>query len=1289
MSKYPFKDNQSGLKTPINTAFWIALSYALVAILSLLVADWLVVIFWRTLDLPVYLHIMKDMGFVWISAFVLYLLLAQQLKNHRLAQLELYEQNVFWDSVINNSELMIFVVDVEPDGQFRYAHFNEAFERVLGVDKQAFLGKTPDEIVPIISVEKAAYFNEKYAACVSAGHAIRYEFELSFQGYAGWRYTSITPIRDEGGRICRLVGNTFDITDRVRAEKELAASRDSMQCLIQQLPVGIQVFDAQGLCTNVNQKHLELFGIERADLVGKYNIFEDTLAEQMRTKQAAQRALQGEAVALGDLEFDFSAADPRYAETTKGLRTINMTIVPITGHQGQVSKIVSVNLDLTERKEAEETMRAAQQFAQNTLDSLSSHIAIVDAEGTILAVNKAWRDYAAANGGDPDEVNEGANYLGAANVSRLMEEDERSAQAFIVALQRVLSGEIRFFQQEYPCHAPDEECWFEGRIMAFEGSGSAQAVIAHENITARVQLERELQAEKELLRTIIDHIPDSIFIKDAEGRVLASNIAHAQMVGLKPEDVLGNTTYDLYPAHIMKRFKDEDARVVTDGEPVINAERELRAASGECKIMLTTKVPIRNPAGKIIGLLGIGRDITERKQMEQKLLETQRRMQLAVQAANIGLWDWNLQSNQAYHSAEWKRQLGYEEDEIPDGFEQWQNRLHPDDAQHAIQTVKAYFAQNAPGGFYHNEFRLRHKDGSYRWILSQASLLQDEQGNAARLLGAHIDITERKQIENHLRHQAIILQSISDVVMTYDLDFRITSWNQAAENLYGWSAEEVIGRRMGDVISFDYPYETRESTYQKFDRDGEWSGEGLHTTRDGIRLNVLVSVSKVYDDSGEAIGIVGVARNISALKKSQKVLADTLMREQNLRQQADTLRKIAEILSNMSEFPAGLHRATEHLQSLVYYDNLGLYHVDNHKLYLIMSEGHDNAALNHAHDGIDYCESAFLNNLLTTGDPLRTSDMRDIGVLYNLSHTRDVATEIDLLAVSLISRGITIGLLTVSVMNRHFLPDMIAIVHTFANQIAIALDNSQVLADLETSYQRLKDAQDKMVHSARLSAIGELAAGVAHQINNPLMTIVADSHLLLKHLEAEHDGRDSAEAISRAAQRAGDVVQRLLDFSRARSSRMQAVHINESVQHAIDLVRAQIEPHYAQIHAQLAPGLPPIQGSEDHLQDVWINLLLNARDAVRDVKDGMIDVRTSLNEKNTGIKVIIEDNGIGIQPEVISLIFDPFFTLKENGTGLGLAICADIIKQHGGQIAVESTPGGGASFTVALTLNET
>jgi len=183
--------------------------------------------------------------------------------------------------------------------------------------------------------------------------------------------------------------------------------------------------------------------------------------------------------------------------------------------------------------------------------------------------------------------------------------------------------------------------------------------------------------------------------------------------------------------------------------------------------------------------------------------ESDTHLRLAVRAANVGVWDWDLRTNEVYCSAECKGLLGFEPDESIWGEFGWQNCVHPDDIAHVLQTVSAYLAE--PVAECSAEFRLRHKDGTYRWILAQGALVSDENGQPVRLVGASVDMTRRKEMEQALRASEARLNAIinttPDVAMQgYDLDGRVVFWNKASELVFGWSAQEAIGKTLDQLI---------------------------------------------------------------------------------------------------------------------------------------------------------------------------------------------------------------------------------------------------------------------------------------------------------------------------------------------------------------------------------------------------------------------------------------------------------------------------------------------------------
>jgi two-component system NtrC family sensor kinase len=227
-----------------------------------------------------------------------------------------------------------------------------------------------------------------------------------------------------------------------------------------------------------------------------------------------------------------------------------------------------------------------------------------------------------------------------------------------------------------------------------------------------------------------------------------------------------------------------------------------------------------------------------------------------------------------------------------------------------------------------------------------------------------------------------------------------------------------------------------------------------------------------------------------------------------------------------------------------------------------------------------------------------------------------------------------------------------------------------------------------LLQSEKLAAIGTLAAGVAHEINNPMTVISANAQILREEIPSDHAYYSSIQLIDRAAERASKVVRNLLDVSRSEEFELVPTDLNASLRDAISLVGPQFSKAQTEVIVDLAPDLPPVLASPDNLQVVWLNLLLNARDAIQESKaEGR--VRAVSRRSGDWAVVEISDNGRGMPPEQLRHTFEPFFTTKQpgKGTGLGLFTCYRTVTRHHGEIKVDSQPGQGATFQVLLPID--
>ncbi len=255
------------------------------------------------------------------------------------------------------------------------------------------------------------------------------------------------------------------------------------------------------------------------------------------------------------------------------------------------------------------------------------------------------------------------------------------------------------------------------------------------------------------------------------------------------------------------------------------------------------------------------------------------------------------------------------------------------------------------------------------------------------------------------------------------------------------------------------------------------------------------------------------------------------------------------------------------------------------------------------------------------------------------------------------------------------------------SQIAQAVYNAKLyrqlesrMAQLETAYRDLEETKNQLVQSEKLAAIGQLAAGVAHELNNPLTGIMGFAQLLLQEEGLSGQQKEDLEGIYKQSQRCRQIIQNLLQFSHRKEPKREPTQMVSLVESTLRLVRYDLVTSGVSVVHEAAEGLPRISADPNQLQQVFLNLLTNARQALEGRKDGRIVIKSEADGER--VRVTFQDNGCGIPAEHINKVFDPFFTTKPvgKGTGLGLSISYGIVQQHGGTLRVESEPGQGTRF---------
>jgi diguanylate cyclase (GGDEF)-like protein/PAS domain S-box-containing protein len=297
-----------------------------------------------------------------------------------------------------------------------------------------------------------------------------------------------------------------------------------------------------------------------------------------------------------------------------------------------------------------------------------------------------------------------------------------------------------------------------GLIVAFLSGYLANLLLAQRARSSELealvtQRAADIKTAKDHLKGLLDAIPDPVWLKDTHGVFLSCNPQLERYFGAAEADIVGRTDYDFVDRQVADSFREHDRRAMEAGEPRANEEWLTFAGDGYQGLFETIKAPLRSPDGKVIGVVGIARDISARYRAEKAARLTRTRLTVALQATKVAIWDWDIKHDRWYASREYYTVLGYPPELGRGNREVWLERLHPDDRVRVRALIEG--ARSGVPQLYQYEARLRHSDGTYRWMSVRGKTVErDRQGRATRMLGVRIDITDKKSAEERIQRLA-------------------------------------------------------------------------------------------------------------------------------------------------------------------------------------------------------------------------------------------------------------------------------------------------------------------------------------------------------------------------------------------------------------------------------------------------------------------------------------------------------------------------------------------------------
>jgi PAS domain S-box-containing protein len=642
------------------------------------------------------------------------------------------------------------------------------------------------------------------------------------------------------------------------------------------------------------------------------------------------------------------------------------------------------------------------------------------------------------------------------------------------------------------------------------------------------------------------------------------------------------------------------------------------------------------------GYLNIyGIDITERKKAEEALRKNEERYRSYLEATGELGWTTNAEGEAVEDIPTWNNFTGQTFEEFKGSG--WTKAIHPADLENTLRVWRKAVKQKSR---YEVEYRVRRHDGVYRHFLARGVPIFNRDGSVREWVGTCIDITERKKAEETLREQALVIRSAPDAIFSTDSSFVIKSWNKAAERIFGWTAEEVIGKASISIFNIVYPTlnrVTRKQALRELMNTGFWKGEVIYHKKDGSPIPVSVSVSLVKDGKGNIGGTGTIVHDITKRKRRIKSLRET---------RSDLKR--AQAVAKTGSWRLNVQQ------------NILLWSDETHRIFGVTK-------------GTPMTYESFLEKVHPEDRKFVDQKWKVAlrGEPYDIEHRIIVDGEVkwvrERAELEFDSNGTLLGGfgtaqdITDLVKMRQKLEDAHVQLEVFANQM-------EHLA--EERAKKLKDAE-------RLATIGATAGMVGHDIRNPLQAIVGDLYLLECELASMPEGeekegmKESLAAIMKNVDYIDKIVQDLQDYARPIKLSTQETHFEELCNEVLfnsDIPENIDTTYWVEEKAREVFADPEV------LRRILSNLINNAVQAMP--RGGKLEIKACENEGD--FVITVEDSGVGISEEIKPWLFTPLFTTKSKGQGFGLAVVKRLTEALGGTVSFESKEGKGTKFLVRL-----
>ncbi len=1141
--------------------------------------------------------------------------------------------------------LMATLMGNIPDGVYfkdtasRFLRVNSAQSRKFGLsDPAQIVGKSDADF---FSGEHARQALADEQEIIRTGRPLLNveEKETWPDGTVGWVLTTKLPMRDAAGRIIGTCGISRDITGRKRAEEAVRESERRFQTLANTSPVGIFRTDAQGQTTYVNPRWCQITGLSATDALGDRWLHAVHPEDREKLVQGWQAATQVQST---------SKADYRFVHPDGTISWVIGQAVPEKDDAGRIVGYVGTVTDITERKQMELISTRLAAIIEFSDDAIIGK----GLDGIITSWNK----------GAEKIFGFSADEMVGNSIMRLIPADRPDEENHI--LEKINCGEsVEHFETLRQTK--------DGRLIDIsvtvspikDATGKVVGVSkVARDITERKQMERALRESQAFYHSLVDQLPAGIFRKDPEGRYMFVSPWFCRLKGMKAEKFLGKTAQEVagseaaqqdatgravkYAAH----GEDHHHLIMRTGKPIELVE-EYATADGQKQFVHAIKFPVINPGGKVSGTQGILFDITERKRAEGALRSSEERFRIAAETANDVIYEWDLKQ-----SVEWLGKiddlLGYEPGEFPRTMKSFAASVHPEDLERTMAAIQAHLDGRVP---YAVEYRVRRKDGVYRWWSARGAVARTPDGKPTRWIGSITDFTERKQAEERLTQEhdlsEAILNNIPGLFYLITEKGRFLRWNRQLETVSGYSGEEIARMHPLDIVPAEHKGLVAEQILQVF-KTGRSKVEANLLTKQGEQLPFYFTGGTVIVDGQPCLAGTGI--DITERKQAEAAVRDSeaflntvieniphmifvkdakelrFMKFNKAGQEllGYSLAELAgkndydfvpkEMADHFTEQDRKVLRGQEvvdipedkvqtrdkgerilHTKKIPIFDKAGqlLYLLGISEDITERKQAEEKLKLfrlliERSNDAIEVVDSA-------TG---RFLDANESGCRA-LGYTRD-----ELLSLTVFDLMPEVNRALFDATNAQIKRAGHATLETLRRRkdgmtYPVEVSLSSVTLDREYTVAIVRDITERRKLEAqfrqaqKMEAIGQLAGGVAHDFNNILGVIIGYGDLIAEDLEPDSPLRKYVEEIRHAAVRATGLTQQLLVFSRKKKVQLVVLDLNDTVKNLDKMLRRLIGEN---IEMMVVPGkeIGRIKADTGYIGQVLMNLAVNARDAM-------------------------------------------------------------------------------------------